>query len=107
MPPVHADEGGLAGWLDAFIRLRAAVRNSVKASGVHFAGGHHELPVPDLAEARYMAVDRDVVGRIGKRRRRPLGSHQLGVRRLVAGVAAEESVPADEPQIADAADGWA
>ena len=48
----------------------------------HFAGRHHELPMTNLAEARDVAVDRDVIRRIGKDRRRALGSHQLGMRRL-------------------------
>ena len=70
----------------------------------HLASRHHELPMTNLAEARDVAVDRDVVGRVGEDRRRPLGPNQLGMRSLTSSVATEELVPPDEPKIADAGD---
>jgi len=54
-----------------------------------------------------VAVDRDIVGRIGEDRRGALGSHQLGMRRLLARIATKEPVPPEQPEVADVADGGA
>src|SRR5271156_1127775 len=59
----------------------------------------------NLAEARNVAVDFDVIGRIGKDRRRPLDPNQPGMRRLVARVATDGLVAPDEPKNADPGDG--
>ena len=51
-----------------------------------------------------MAFDPDVKGRIGKDRRRPLGSNQLGMRSTTSSVAAVDLMLSDEPKIPNAGD---
>ena len=58
----------------------------------------------NLAEARDMAFDPDVKGRIGKDRRCPLGSNQLGMRSTTSSVAAVDLMLSDEPKIPNAGD---
>jgi len=66
MPPVHKDilEGPVAG-----VRTQPGPeRNGQqrnKLSGRHFAGGHRELSVLDFTRPTDMAIDADIVGRVG------------------------------------------
>ena len=72
--------------------------------GGQFAGRHDELAMTQLAEARNMAVDLDVVRRVRESRRRALGAHERAIIGFVARIAAERSVAAQEPEVASAAD---
>jgi hypothetical protein len=51
-----------------------------------------------------MTVDRDIVGRVGKHRRRQFRTHQRGVGRRIARIAANDPVTTQEPEVADATD---
>ena len=75
--------------------------------GGHLAGCHLELAVLDRAEASDMAIDRDIVGRVGKYNPGLLAIHQLDVSGLVAGIGANQAVLAELPEIAEPGDGLA
>jgi hypothetical protein len=51
-----------------------------------------------------VAVDRHVVGRIGKHHRRPLLAHQIPKDRDIDHIGAQHAMPAQQPQIAGLAD---
>jgi hypothetical protein len=75
--------------------------------GRHFAGGHRELAMPGTPETGSVAMDRHVVGGIGEYDLRLLDAHEPFERSSVSGVAAEEPVSTELPQIPELRDGRA
>ena len=65
MPPVHKDilEGPVAGVRSQVPERNGQQRN--KLIGRHFAGRHRELSVLDFTRPTDMAIDADIVGRVG------------------------------------------
>ena len=75
-------------------------RKAVKASARHLAGTHGELAMADAAEAADMAIDRDVVGRVGEHEIGALALQQPIEARQIAGIAAEQPVAPELPDVA-------
>ena len=71
----------------------------------HLAGGHRELAVLGLAEPADVAIDRHVVGRIGEDRVDPGALEQGGVDAGVLGIAADQPMPLQLPDVARPRDG--
>jgi hypothetical protein len=78
----------------------------VNSVTVIFAGGARELAVADGVEARDVAVDRHVVGRVGEHHARALAPHQLSVGVTVTGICTQDRVLPEPPQIARTRDSW-
>jgi len=104
MAPVHADvvqrprctEGG---------QVPQNLTEKGGESGlVHLARCHRERAMVDRAEAARMAVDFDIVRRVGKDRRGVFLAHQRGEGQSIEGAAAQKPIPAEDPGIADLAD---
>ena len=64
--PVHADEGDGAVFGCRCGLGEGLLEERRELAPRHLSGGEGELPVPDRAEPRNMAVDRHVVGRVGE-----------------------------------------
>ena len=82
-----------------------SVRKEVKASLRHLAGAHRELAMADPAGAADMAVDRHIVGRVGEDQVDALAAEQPLVVLAPAGVAADQPVTAEQPEVAHVGDG--
>ena len=109
--PVHADEVDRAVAGDAGALGEHGGEEALKLAAAHLARGHRELAVGDLAEAADMAVDADVVGRIGEDELHllpPLAhseTKQLVIALGLDGIAAVEPVLAHDPEHAGPRDG--
>ena len=98
--PVHADE--MDGAIRADLRHRAE-RGFEKAGErdlVHLARGHGELAVPDGAGAADMTVDLHIVRRVGEHAAGPFVAHQRRIGRRLPGVAADQPMAPELPDIA-------
>src|SRR5690242_7368754 len=74
--------------------------------GGHFAARHCKFAMLDLAMPASMAVDGDVIRRVGEDHLRLGTSHQRGEGLWPPSVPAEQAVTATLPQIVDAANRW-
>ncbi len=106
VPPIHAYEMERAIDAVAGEERAGAAEECRKLLLAHLARGHYELTMLNRAQAAQVAVDRDVIGRIAKRRRRLLAVHQCHVRGFIESAAAIDAVVAEQPEIAAAAYGW-
>ena len=70
----------------------------------HFPRGHDEFAVLHRAGAADVAADPDIVRRIAEHHLRPRGAEQALVGLALGGVAADQAVLADVPDIARAGD---
>lgn len=87
------------------MRLRhCRLQEGRKLARGHFAHGHGEVGVLVLAETRDMAVDGNVVGRVGDNDRRPIFSHKLIPSRRLQRAATNEAVLSHLPEITAAGD---
>ncbi len=68
--------------------------------GRHLAGGHRELLVLDLARAADVAGDRHVVGRVADNELRALVPQEGPIALRAEGIAAEQAVVAELPEVA-------
>ena len=80
-------------------------RNAVKASEDISPAAHGELAMAGLAQAADVTVNRDVIGRVGEDQVRTLVSHEGADRLSVSGVAADEPVSSQRPNIAETGHG--
>ena len=71
----------------------------------HLTRRHGELAMAGLAQAADVTVNRDVVGRVGEDQVRTLVSHEGADRLSVSGVAADEPVSSQRPNIAETGHG--
>jgi hypothetical protein len=105
MPPVHAYEmdGSVETAADGVEENRPQeIRELARG---HLAGRHRELAVLDRSQAADMAIDPDVVGRIGEHEPGSLLIEQGRIGFRIAGVAAQQLVIAKLPQISRTGDG--
>ena len=70
----------------------------------HLAAAHGEFAMTNAAEAADMAIDGDVVGRIGEHEFRLGAFEQLIVGGLVARIPAQQAMGTEQPQIAGLGD---
>ena len=70
----------------------------------HLAGAHREFAMTNAAEAADMAIDRDVVRRIGEHKFRLGACEQLIVGGLVSRIAAQQAMATEQPQISGLGD---
>ena len=70
----------------------------------HLATAHGEFAMTNAAKAADMAVDCDVVGRIGEHEFRLGAFEQVIVGGLVAGIPAQQAMGTEQPQISGLAD---
>ena len=70
----------------------------------HLAGGHGELAVLDGAKAADVAGNRHIVGRIGEHHLRPGVAEQLLIGLESGGIAADQAMVADPPDVAQTGD---
>ena len=99
--PVHAEVVQRAA--DAVLAEQAdgALEEAGELGPVHLARGHGEVAVAHPAEPAGVAADRHVVGRIGEDGvRQPAAREQRRVAGRLEGVAAEQAVRAELPEVA-------
>ena len=70
---------------------------------VHLARGHRKLAMMDRAETGSMAVDGNVVRRIGENHHRAIALHELGVCCRIERAAAVDPMLAEQPEVSRAA----
>ena len=70
----------------------------------HLAAAHREVAMTDAAEATDVAIDGDIVGRIGEHKFRLGACEQLSVGGLVPRIAAQQAMATEQPQIASLGD---
>ena len=70
----------------------------------HLAATHREVAMTNAAEAADMAIDGDVVGRIGEHEFRLGAREQLVVGGLVSCIPAQQAMATEQPQISGLAD---
>ncbi len=105
MTPVHTDEGDGAVATHAGGVGQGRCQKLRKLGAGHFARGHGEFAMADTAKPGDVAVDGDVVGRIGEDQIGALAAHQRFEILFLAGVAADQPMSSQDPEIAGAADG--
>lgn len=66
----------------------------------HFARGHGEFTVLDAAKTRHVPADRYIIWRIGEHHRGLLGAEQGGIGFRAGGVATDQAVRTDAPDVA-------
>ena len=102
--PIHADL--MDRTVDAVLGEQA--KNRFEECGefrlAHLAATHREVAMTDAAEATDVAIDSDVVGRIGEHEFRLGACEQLVVGGLVSCIPAQQAMRAEQPQIAGLAD---
>ena len=100
LAPVHADErdGAAAGGRSRI--TQRLTKESRKGLRGHLTRCHSELAMAGLAQAADVTVNRDVIGRVGEDQVRTLISHESADRLNVSGVAADEPVSSQRPDIA-------
>jgi hypothetical protein len=69
------------------------------------ARGHHELAVPNLAASYRIALQADVVRRVGERHLSQLPTHQALENHVVQRVPADHAMPSDLPDVAETGNG--
>jgi hypothetical protein len=102
--PVHADEvertigavGGMAG--------KGGLEEGCELGLAHLAARHRELGMTRPAKSGDVALDAHVVGRVDEDEARPSLSQQAGIGVFEEGIAAEEAVRADGPEVTRARD---
>ena len=85
-------------------RSKTALQECREFRLAHLAAAHREFAMTNAAEAADMAIDRDVVGRIGEHEFRLGAFEQLIVGGLVARIAAQQAMATEQPQIAGLGD---
>ena len=105
MAPVHADErdGAVAGGRRCITQRLAEERR--EGLGRHLTRCHGELAMAGLAQAADVTVNRDVIGWVGEDLVRTLVSHESADRLSVSGVAADEPVSSQRPNIPETGHG--
>ena len=66
MAPVHADEGNRAVLAAGRRRRQTIDKETGEGRSVHLADTHGEVTVADAPGAAHMAIDRNIIGRVGK-----------------------------------------
>src|SRR6202040_1468471 len=77
-----------------------------KARPIHLARGHREGTMVDRAETARMTIDRLVVGRVGEHHCGPFLAHQRREGRGIEGIAAQDTMAAEDPRISELAERW-
>src|SRR6476661_7510543 len=101
VPPVHADEVQGAIGAEGCQMAKDGPEKVLEFSGGHFAGRHLELPVLDRTKPAHVTVDRNVIGRVGKDHPRTLIRQQIRIGCGITGVAAEQAVVTEVPEVAE------
>src|SRR5258706_9767189 len=107
MAPIHADLVNRAIGRVLAKRSVHAREKGCELAFAHFPGCHSELTVLDAAQARHVAINLYVIGRVGKNELGLIVVHQQLVSRGIRGISADQSVLSEHPDIAQAADGGA
>jgi hypothetical protein len=68
----------------------------------HLAGPHGELAMADTPEATHVSLNRNIVGRIGEDEIGTLTLKQAIEALTVPGIAAQQPMPAEQPEVAGA-----
>ena len=100
VPPVHADIGKGAISVVLGKQLQAIAHKRHEFRRGHFPHGHEEMLVLILSLAPGMALDRHVVGWVGKDHARQLFAYHLAEQRRIAHIPACEAMGAKSPTIA-------
>ncbi len=104
MTPVHADEVQRPGGAEGGQIAERLGKKSGEFGLAHLARGHRERAMVDRAETARMAVDLHIVGRIREDHHGALLAQQRGEGFRIEGIAAQDAMLAEEPQIADLAE---
>src|SRR3984893_5740459 len=102
--PVHADE--VQGAVTAECREvpESLAEKGGEFGSVHLARGHRKGAMMDRAEATRVTIDRHIVGRVDEYHCGPFLAHQRREGRGIEGIAAQDTMAAEDPRIADLAE---
>jgi hypothetical protein len=100
MAPVHADEVQAPLTREAGGMAEAKAQEGAELAVGHLAAGEGEFGVTDLPAPLHMAGDPNVIGRVGEDHIGAPVPHQARIVRLLPGVAAQNPMLAEEPEIA-------
>ena len=77
-----------------------------EGGGIPLAGRYREFPMAGLSRSTDVAIDRHVIGRIGKGGAGGLRAKERAIGFGVQRIAAQNSVTIQQPEIAGPGDGW-
>ena len=105
--PVHADEVQSAVTAECREVPESLAEKGDEFRPIHLARGHREGTMVDRAETARMTIDRHVVGRVDEDHCGTFLAHQRREGRGIEGIAAQDTMAAEDPRIADLAERWA